>query len=173
MKTLIALVVFAFTIPAAIAQSAAQQAEAYYQRGVAAEKAGNPDAAIAAYKTALRLHPGHAHARYRAGQVKIHAKDIKSSATEAKIGAVMIPVYQLEDASLQEAIELLAIAMEKETNGEIAPNFIIEDPKNKLENVTVTMNLKNIPVKAILDYLLTHTKTKARYDEYAVVIMAR
>ena len=173
MKTLLALLVIAFSVPAALAQSAAQQAEAFYRRGVAAEKAGKPDAAIEAYKAALRLYPGHANARYRVGQVKIHAGDIKSKATEAKIGAVVIPKYQLEDATVQDAIELLAIAMEKETNATIAPNFIIEDPQNKLENVRVTMNLKNIPVKAVLEYLHTQTKTKARYDEHAVVIMAR
>ena len=173
MKTLIALFVIAFAVPAALAQSAAQQAEAHYQAGLSAEKAGNPEAAINAYKAALKVFPSHANARYRAGQVKIHAGDIKSKATEAKIGAVMIPVYQLEDATVQEAIQLLALAMEKETNGEIAPNFIIEDPKNRLADIRVSMVLKNIPVKAILGYLHTQTKTIARYDPHAVVIMAR
>ncbi len=173
MKTLIALFVFALATPVVLAQSAAQQAEAYYKRGLAAERSGDPEAAIDAYKNALKLFPRHAKARYRAGQVKINAESIKSAATEAKIGAVMIPVYQLEDASLQEAIELLAIAMEKATNDEIVPNFVIEDPKKKLEDTTVTMNLKNIPVKAVLEYLLTQTNTKIRYDEHAVVILAR
>lgn len=173
MKNLIALFVFAFATPVVLAQSAAQQAEAYYQKGIAAERAGNPEAAIAAYKNALKLFPGHANARYRAGQVKINAGAIKSAATEAKIGAVMIPVYQLEDATLQEAVELLGIAMEKATDGEIAPNFVIEDPKKKLDATTVTMNLKNIPVKAVLEYLLSQTNTKIRYDEHAVVILAR
>ncbi len=173
MKILTAMIVFACATPLVHAQSAAQQAEAYYKKGMSAEKAGDPAAAIEAYKAALKLHPGHANARYRAGQVKIHAESIKSSATEAKIGAVMIPVYQLEDATLQEAIELLSVAMDKETNGEIAPNFVIEDPKDRLKDIRVTMNLKNIPVKAVLEYLHTQTKTKARYDEHAVVIIAR
>jgi tetratricopeptide (TPR) repeat protein len=173
MKILIALLAIAIATPAALAQTAAQQAEGYYQKGLAAEKAGEPETAIAAYKAVLMLVPGHANATYRAGQVKINAKSIKSAATEAKIGAVMIPLYQLDKATVQDAIELLSIKMEKETNGEIAPNFIIEDPKNKLENAQVTMNLKNIPVKNILEYLLTQTNTKARFDEHAVVILAR
>jgi len=173
MKTLTTLLALFASGSLALAQSPARQAESYYQRGLAAEKAGDPAAASEAYKAALRLYPGHANARYRAGQVKIHAADIKADATEAKIGSVIIPVYQLEDATVKEAIELLSIAMEKQTGGEIAPNFVIEDPKDKLTDTRVTMNLKNIPVKAILNYLHTQTNTKARYDEHAVVIMAR
>lgn len=173
MKTLVALIVIAFTSLLAVAETRDKQAEVLYQKGLAAEKAGDPAAAIAAYKAALQLNSGHADARYRAGQVKIHAASIKASATEAKIGSIMIPVYQLEDATVQEAIELLGVAIEKQTEGKIAPNFIIEDPQNKLENARVTMKLKNIPVKAILGYLHTQASTKARYDEHAVVILAR
>ena len=73
MKTLIALIAFSFSSLPLLAQSAGQQAETYYQKGVAAEKAGQPDVALAAYKAALKLYPEHAHARYRAGQVKINA----------------------------------------------------------------------------------------------------
>lgn len=173
MKTRIALFLFVFATAPAFAQSAAQQAEAQYQKGLFAEKSGDPEAAINAYKAALKLHPGHANARYRVGQVKINAESIKSAATEAKIGAVVIPVYQLEDATMQEAIELLAIGIKKATDGEIVPNFVMDDPNNRLENVRVTMNLQSIPVKAILNYLHTQSKTKARYDEHAVVIIAR
>lgn len=173
MKTLSILIALFASASLAFSQSAASKAEAYYLKGMAAEKAGDPAAATAAYKEALRLHPRHAKARYRVGQVKIHAEDIKADATELKIGAVMIPVYQLEDATVKEAISLLSVAMDKETEGEVAPNFVIEDPKDKLANTRITMNLKNVPVKAILNYIHTQARTKARYDEHAVVIMAR
>lgn len=170
MKTLIALIVVAFALPSAYAQSAGQQAEAYYQKGIVAEKSGKPDAALEAYNAALKLNPQHANARYRAGQVKIHADSIRSGATEAKIGAVLIPVYQLEDASLQEAIDALSIAMDAATEGEISPNFIVEDPKDKLTDKRINLNLKNIPVSALLGYIHGIAGTKARYDEHAVVI---
>ncbi len=173
MKTLIVLAALVFSTSGAFAQSAAQQAEAYYQKGLAAEKAGDPTTASAAYNAALELSPGHANARYRAGQVKINATSIKSAATEAKIGAVIIPAYQLEDATVQEAIQALSLAMEKATDGKIAPNFIIEDPKGKLAAIRISMQLKNLPVKAILDYIHSQASTRARYDEHAVVIMAR
>ncbi|MFD2255175.1 tetratricopeptide repeat protein [Luteolibacter algae] len=173
MKTLVVFLTLAAGSSLALAQSAGQKAEAYYQRGLAAEKAGDPATASAAYNAALKLFPNHANARYRAGQVKINASAIKSSATQAKIGAVMISVYQLEDATVQEAIDALSAAMSKQNDGEISPNFVIEDPQNKLADRRVTINLRNVPVKAILDYLHSQTNTKARYDEHAVVILAR
>ncbi|MBG7608857.1 MAG: tetratricopeptide repeat protein [Verrucomicrobia bacterium] len=173
MKTLIGLIIFAFASLPILAQSAGQKAKAYYQKGVAAEKAGKPDEALASYKAALKLYPEHARARYRAGQVKINASSIKADATEAKIGAVVIPVYQIEDATVSEAIELLTIGMDKATKGKIAPNFIIEDPKGKLADTRISMQLKNIPVKAVLEYIHNQANTKARYDEHAVVILAR
>lgn len=159
--------------PLALAESPAKQAQAYYLKGLAAEKAGKPETARAAYLAALKLRPDHANARYRAGQMKIHGNSIKSAASEEKIGSVVIPVYRLDNDTLQDAIDLLGIAMEKQTDGKIVPNFIIEDPKNRLADARVTMNLKNIPVKAILQYLHSQTQTKARYDEHAVVIVAR
>jgi len=173
MKTLIAIITFGFAGLPLLAQSAGQQAEAFYQQGLAAEKAGKPEEALAAYRDALGLFPQHANARYRAGQVKINASSIKAGATEAKIGAVVIPAYQIEDATVSEAIELLSIAMDKATEGKTAPNFIIEDPKQKLADTRISMQLKNIPVKAVLEYIHSQANTKARYDEHAVVILAR
>jgi tetratricopeptide (TPR) repeat protein len=170
MKTLIVLAALAITGPVALAETAAEKAEAYYRKGLAAEKAGDPTTARAAYNAALELRPDHANARFRAGQVKINAASIKSTATEAKIGSVKIPVYQVEDSTVAEAIEVLSLAMDKATDGKVAPNFIIDDPKGKLGERRISMQLKNIPVKEILTYIHSQAGTKARYDEYAVVI---
>jgi hypothetical protein len=35
------------------------------------------------------------------------------------------------------------------------------------------MQLKNVPAKAILDYIHGQANTQARFDEHAVVIIAR
>lgn len=173
MKTLIVLAALAITAPAVLAETAAQKAEQYYLQGLVAEKAGDPAAAIAAYQSALKLHPSHANARFRAGQVKIQASTIKSSATEARIGGVMIPAYQIEGATVAEAISALGLAIEKASGDEIAPNFVIQDPQGKLAETRITMQLKKVPAKAILDYIHSQANTRARFDEHAVVIMAR
>ncbi|MGJ8632612.1 MAG: tetratricopeptide repeat protein [Luteolibacter sp.] len=173
MKTLIVLVASFCLASTAFSQSALEKAEAYYKAGLAAEKVGDPSKASTAYKAALQLNPNHANARYRAGQMKIQGGAIKASAREKKIGAVIIPAYQIEDTPVSEAIQLLSIAIDKSSEGTIAPNFVIEDPQGRLKSATVSMQLKNIPVKAILDYIHNQAGTKARYDEHAVVIIPR
>ena len=58
----------------------------------------------------------------------------------------------------------------KETKDQLSPNFIIQDPQNKLANAKITLNLKNLPASAVIKYLLTQANARARYDEHAVVI---
>jgi hypothetical protein len=173
MKTLIFLIVTLCGSHGVFAESASEKAEAWYQKGLAAEKSGDPATAIAAYKTALKFHAGHAKARFQLGEVKINAGSIKADAAEAKIGGIMIPAYQIEDATIQEALGLLAAMIEKQSKEEITPNFVVEDPGKKLTDAKITMNLKNVPVSAILKYIHAQTQTKIRYDEHAVVILAR
>lgn len=173
MKTLIALIAVACSAQLVLAETPAEQAEAWYQKGLAAEKAGEPAVAIAAHKAALELNPKHANARYRLGEVKINAVGMKANAMEAKIGGIMIPAYQIEDVTIKEALEVLAVAIEKQSKEEVSPNFVIEDPTKKLVDAKVTMNIKNVPVSAILQYIHAQTSTKIRYDEHAVVILAR
>lgn len=173
MKTLIALIVIACSAHFALAETPAVKAEAWYQKGLAAEKDGDPAAAIAAYREALKLNAKHANARFRAGEVRINAQGIKAKGMEAKIGGVLIATYQIEDATVQEALEVLAAAIEKQSEKKITPNFVIEDPNKKLADKKVTMSLRNVPASAILKYIHNQTNTKIRYDEYAVVLLAR
>lgn len=153
--------------------TAAPTADSAYQSGVAAEKAGDPVAAGKFYSQALKLNPNHANARYSLGQLKINAPNIAAKAREDKFGNVMIPVFQLDQATLQEAITALGLIIEKESKGQVTPNFVIEDPKQKLSGQKISLNLKNMPSKAVMKYLTDQTGSKVRYDEHAVVVVAR
>lgn len=150
-----------------------QQADAYYNQGIAAEKAGDPAAARNAYNTALRLNPRHTQARFRIGQLKSTSGAIASRGRETKIGAVMIPEIKLDAATLPETLDLLSKMIEKESEGKIAPNFVIQDPKNALKDAAITMQLKSVPTSAILKYITAQTGAKLRYDEHAIVIEPR
>jgi tetratricopeptide (TPR) repeat protein len=152
------------------AQTPSQKAQGYYLRGLAAEKAGDPDAARLAYSEALKLHPNHANARYSLGQLKITSASIATRGREMKFGAVMIPEFKLDGASLQDALDALGIIVAKQSKDQVAPNFIIEDPKKELSAAKISLNLKAMPSKAVLKYLLDQSGAKARYDEHAIVI---
>jgi tetratricopeptide (TPR) repeat protein len=159
------------TVAQAPAQAAALQADAFYRQGQAAEKAGDPTAAQQAYSAALKADPKHANARYRLAEVKLNASAIAAKGREAKFGSVMIPAFRLDAVSLQEALEALRVLVEKQSNNEVTPNFVIQDPSKQLAAAKISLNLKNLPAKGVLRYLLEQSRAVARHDPYAIVII--
>ena len=148
----------------------AQTADAYFAKGQAAEKAGDPEGARQAYEAALKANPKHAHARYQLGQVKLNATKIAASGREAKFGAVMIPEFNIVDATLTETLAFLSKSVDKQSGGKVTANFVIQDPKNVLGNTRINLQLKNTPARAIMKYLMEQAGARARYDEFAIVI---
>jgi tetratricopeptide (TPR) repeat protein len=173
MKKSLTLAVALALVSQVLAQSPGQQAEALYQKGLAAEKAGDPAAARSFYTEALKRDPKNPNATDSLGQLKLNSPAIAAKGREAKFGAVMIPVFQLDQATLQEALAGLSVIVEKESKGEVTPNFVIEDPKALLAGQKISLNLKNMPAKAVMKYLTDQTGAKVRYDEHAVVIGPR
>ena len=151
--------------------SPAQQAEALYRQGVAAEGAGDPAAAKKAYQAALQANPRHANATYALGQLKINYTKVAAKGREAKFATVMVPEFKLDQATLKESLDALQLIVEQQSNEEVTPNFMIQDPNNALTEAKITLVLKNTPAKGVLQYVLEMAKAKARYDEYAIVIL--
>jgi tetratricopeptide (TPR) repeat protein len=170
MKTRILIVSSLIVLSGILSANPASTPDAHYRRGMAAEQAGDPTAAREAYELALKLNPQHANARYRLGQLKINRGVVAAKGREAKIGAVMLPEIHLEGASVKESLDALAIMIEKQSEGEVTPNFIIQDPEAKLAEAKISFQLKNVPVSAVLNYILTQSRAKVKYDEYAVVV---
>jgi tetratricopeptide (TPR) repeat protein len=173
MIKLIPFLIFGTLVGTAVAQSPAQVSESFYQQGQAAEKTGDPAAAKEFYAKALKANPKNANAIYSAGQLKINVGTISAKGREAKFGAVPIPAFQLDEATLQEALGALGTMVEKQSNEEVAPNFVVEDPKNLLGSKKITLNLKGINAQAALKYVLDQVGAKVRHDEHAVVILPR
>jgi tetratricopeptide (TPR) repeat protein len=173
MSKSIPLVIACALVCQASAQSPAPTAASLYQKGQAAEKAGDPVAAKEHYTSALKLDPNNPDARFSLGQLKLNSASIAAKGREAKFGAVLVPAFQLDEASLPEALEALSMIIEKQSKEEVTPNFVIEDPKNLLADRKISMNLKNMPAKAVMKYLMDQTGAKTRFDEHAVVIVAR
>lgn len=148
----------------------AQQSASFYQKGQEAEKSGDPAAAKDAYTQALKADPGNANARYALGQLRITGPALAAKGREQKFGSVMVPLYQLDNATLKEALDALSIMVGKQSKEEVTPNFVIDDPKSQLAEQKISMNLKNMPARGIIKYLTDQTGTKVRYDEHAIVI---
>jgi len=172
-KNLIAIVA-SVLIPQAFAQtpaaSPANTAETLYRQGQAAEQAGNVAAAQQAYTDALKANPNHANARYSLGQLKLNAASISAKAREAKFGSVMVPEFKIDAATFQESLDALRVVVEKQSKDQVSPNFVVQDPKNQFAASKISLNLKAMPAKGVLQYLLEQAGAKARFDEHAIVI---
>jgi tetratricopeptide (TPR) repeat protein len=173
MSKIITFVVACTLVSQALAQSPAQVAQSLYQKGLAAEKAGDPVAAKGFYTDALKADPKNPNARYSLGQLKLTSSSIAAKGREAKFGAVAIPVIQLDGATLKESLDALGMIIEKQSKEEVTPNFVIEDPKGLLTERKISLSLKNMPAQAVMKYLLDQTGAKARYDEHAIVVSPR
>ncbi|MBK1882532.1 tetratricopeptide repeat protein [Luteolibacter pohnpeiensis] len=154
--------------------SAIDKAELSYRKGIAAEKAGDPSAARTAYTEALKLNPQHANARYRLGELRLKSKDIAEKGRAAQYSDIILPKVELEDVPLADALNYLTALIgeqAKEAKKDAPPGFVVQDPDKKLGEGQVTLKLKNVPAKTALEYILSQAGAKARYDEFAVVIL--
>lgn len=173
MKNPIVLAAVCLISTHASAETSATSSTSLFKQGQAAEKAGDPVAAQDFYQKSLKADPKNPDARYSLGQIKIHGPEIAAKGREAKFGAVVIPVFQLDGATLQEALEALSLAIGKESKDELTPNFVIQDPKQKFADSKITLDLKAMPARAVMKYLTDQTGAKVRYDEHAIVVTAK
>ena len=103
--------------------------------------------------------------------MKINYTKVAAKGREAKFATVMVPEFKLDQATLKESLDALQLIVEKQSNEEVTPNFMIQDPNNTLAEAKITLVLKNTPAKGVLRYILEQSRAKARYDEYAIVIL--
>ena len=144
--------------------------EVLYQKGLKAVEAGDVASAKANFQQALQLDPNHANARYQLAELQRNAEKIAGKGREGKLASVIIPQVEFTAADLPDALTALGQMVDKESKGSVSANFIVEDPQRKLAGAKVTLMVKNLPAKAVLDYLLSQVGAKARFDEHAVVV---
>ncbi len=153
--------------------TALEKSNAFYLQGLAAEKAGDPVAAQAAYEAALNAYARNANARYRLGVVKSNFNQLAAKGTKTRLDKVVIPEFKVEGASFRESLTALQVLVEKESKSEVLPNFIIQDASGQLAEAKVSLQVKNVPAGSILEYLNAQVNAKARFDEHAIVLTPR
>lgn len=165
MKKLILLLALAGCLPA-LADPVAD----VYKQGMVAVSEGNAKAAELAFREVLRLQPTHANARFQLGELKRNQGSLAARQRAKKMSEFVIPQVDFSKVELSEAIAALAVMVEEQSKGGFAPNFMVQDPSNKFADQTVTLQVKNVPAKAVLDMMLTQTGAVAKYEEHAIII---
>lgn len=148
----------------------ADKAAEIYKSGLIAVQEGNVNAAEAAFKEVLRLQPGNANARYQLSELKANQGSIAARARAKKLGEYTIDQIDFSKTELSEALAALAMLVEQKSEKKFAPNFMIQDPSNKLGDQLVTLQIKSVPAKAVLDMLIQQAGAVAKYEEHAIVI---
>lgn len=144
----------------------------YYNQAEKAYSAGNLTAAKVAVQNALKINRNHGPSTALA--IKLNKSSTTSSfqvkAREKKFSSVIVPIIDFEDLPLEDALRTLALSVEKNSNEEVIPNFVIQDPSGTLKLKEVTLNMKQVPAHVVLNYLMDLTGGKAKFDQYAIVI---
>lgn len=95
---------------------------------------------------------------------------------KAKADSIIIPVVTFENVLLEEAIDYLRIrsieldvsTLERDKKG---INFVIRTDKEMDDELVIPeLNLRNVPISKVLNYICEATKMQWSSDEYAVVI---
>jgi len=153
--------------PAFGAETAAQ----LVAKGQAAEKDGDVAGARAAYTAAVAADPSDPNLRLRLSQLNEQAAKVAGRGRAKQLADIQIPQVDFDNVTLSDALDSLGVLTEKASGDKkFSPNFMIQDPTGKLGEQKLSLKVKGVPAKAVLEMVLSQTGAKARYDEHAVVI---
>ncbi len=148
----------------------AKKIQSLYRTGVLAMNAGKGDEAKTAFEAVLKLSPNHGHARHQLKQIPTVNARVALQKRKALFKATKIEKIHFADATLAEALEALNELTLEASEKKFAPNFVIQDPTEKLKERKVTLKMNNVPVSAALNYILDGVGATARVDLHATLI---
>ncbi|MGH8047487.1 MAG: hypothetical protein ACREKL_09595 [Chthoniobacterales bacterium] len=164
MKRWFPLVVLCVTC-AAIAHGATVQE--VYAAGVRASIAGDEVTARKLFMQVLAADPEN-----KAAAANLRRMDLAASTKgtlKSRVEALTIPKVDFKDASLSAVLDYLPKLAAKQPGG-AAINIVQMFPKEYGEEKKITLQLTNVPMSSLLDYVAELGGVKVTYDKAAVVI---
>lgn len=151
----------------------AKQIADLYQTGVSALEAGERETAKRAFQGVLKLQPGNGHARYQLATLEKNFDRVMLKKREQEFAGTKLKEVYFDNATVAEALEAIDRMATEQSDKKFSPNFIIQDPDTHFVDKRISMQLRNVPVSVVLEYVLEAAKANARYDEHATVIKPR
>lgn len=151
----------------------ARQIADLYQTGMSALEAGQRETAKRAFQGVLKIQPGNGHARYQLATLDQNFDRVMVKKRQQLFAGTKLKEVFFDNATVAEALEAIDRMTTEQSGKKFSPNFIIQDPENHFDDKRISMQLRNVPVNVVLDYVLEIAKANARYDEHATVIMPR
>ena len=148
------------------ASPAADDISTLFQQGRTAYYNGNFELARQLLLKVQAKNPGHFETNALLGQINAQTKKGDAS-LQKQYAAVIIPKFDVTDASLQESLQALGILAKNASEGKVQPNFIVKSPD--LNQAKITLALTNVPLTEAVRYLAEMTKAKTTWDKHAVM----
>ena len=146
--------------------SAADDINTLFQQGKTAYYDGNFTLVKTLLSQVHALSPNHLQTNAMLAQIAAQTKNGEGDLRKL-YSTVIIPKLTVNDATLQESLEALAMLSKKASDGKVEPNFVVRTPA--LNKSPITVNLNNVPLTEAVRYLAELSKAKITWDKHAVM----
>lgn len=149
-----------------IARAADEPLHVLYQDGRAAFYAGQFDVAREKLAKVLAVNPNHTQSRAMMAQIeeKLGKDNVMLRKSYEKI---IIDKIEFADVELSEAILAVRMKAKAATQDKVIPNIILKTPE--IGKKSVSLNLSNMPLSEVLNYLAQVAGVRISYDTSAVL----
>ncbi|MFY8215606.1 MAG: hypothetical protein ACOVMP_03290 [Chthoniobacterales bacterium] len=129
---------------------------------------GDTAAAKAQLAEALEADPKHRQAALLLQRIKMQERS--GGDLEQRAAAVVIPSFDVKDASLSSVLDFLPTATAEASNGTVTLNTVRLFTPEFGNETRVTLSIRNAPVTEILRYVAEAAGLKIQYQPHAVVL---
>jgi hypothetical protein len=77
---------------------------------------------------------------------------------------------ELKEATLGSALDFLKKTVDRQSEGKLAVNFVVQLPDDQVTTQPVTLSLSNVPFTEVLRYLGGVAGLNFVYDKYAIIV---
>lgn len=159
------------TVHAALPPEIQQQVTQLIIEGRAAYQKGDIQGAKTAFQEVYDLDSRNTVAIGYLRRIQVDEKTKPTSIPmERQLSSIVIPQIQFREASLGSALDYLKKAVDKQTGGRIAVNFVVQVPAEQLNTQQISLNLSNVPFVDALKYFGTVASLDFVFDKYAIIV---
>lgn len=147
---------------------AQQTAQQTYAQGMRAYMAGDIDMAKACFAQVLEADPKNMPAQAMLKRIALRQPAGASLRKQAE--AIVLPKVDFRDASLGSVLDYLPKAVAEQTKGKASVNIVRMFPEDYGRDKTITLQLSNVPLATVLDYIAQLGGLSVDYQAHAVVM---
>ena len=164
MKRWIPLLVAALSSISALHSATVQEV---YAQGVRAYSTGNTALAKQLFGRVLAADPENKSA---AAYLRTMAANPVPVDLKSKADALMVSKVDFKDASLTAVLDYLPKLATKESGGGMALNVVRAFPKEYGDEKHITLQLSNVPMSSVLEYIAQIGGLTVKYEKVAIVL---